>query len=83
MKLIRCGCVKDRETHPGLWPPLQRRGFEKIPSFGGVPERRGGLRHLTREVLQDIRRLRILPDTEFFIPAHYASSLRSFCFDLR
>ena len=29
-------------THPGLRPPLQRRGAFKIPSTGGVPERRGG-----------------------------------------
>jgi len=29
-------------THPGLWPPLQRRGAFKIPSAGGVPGRRGG-----------------------------------------
>jgi len=29
-------------THPGLRPPLQRRGTGRIPSTGGVPERRGG-----------------------------------------
>ena len=29
-------------THPGLRPPLQRRGTCEIPSIGGVPERRGG-----------------------------------------
>ena len=29
-------------THPGLWPPLQRRGALKIPSGGGVPGRRDG-----------------------------------------
>jgi len=29
-------------THPGLRPPLQGRGVPKIPSTGGVPERRGG-----------------------------------------
>jgi len=29
-------------THPGLRPPLPGRGTEKIPSSGGVPERRGG-----------------------------------------
>jgi hypothetical protein len=29
-------------THPGLRPPLQRRGTHKIPSTGGVPGGRGG-----------------------------------------
>jgi len=29
-------------THPGLRPPLRRRGTFGIPSSGGVPERRGG-----------------------------------------
>ncbi len=29
-------------THPGLRPPLQRRGISTIPSTGGVPGRRGG-----------------------------------------
>ncbi|MEI8206286.1 MAG: hypothetical protein WCG03_05355 [Kiritimatiellales bacterium] len=29
-------------THPGLRPPLQGRGTVRIPSRGGVPERRGG-----------------------------------------
>jgi rSAM/selenodomain-associated transferase 1 len=36
------------ETHPGLRPPLQGRGGFKIPSMGGVPERRGGFSHWFR-----------------------------------
>ena len=34
--------TSDAITHPGLRPPLQRRGISTIPSTGGVPERRGG-----------------------------------------
>jgi TatD DNase family protein len=34
-------------THPGLRPPLRRRGAFKIPSGGGVPERRGGFPRLS------------------------------------
>jgi len=32
----------NHSTHPGLRPPLPRRGTREIPSTGGVPERRGG-----------------------------------------
>ena len=34
--------LKQLATHPGLRPPLRRRGRLKLPPTGGVPERRGG-----------------------------------------
>jgi len=42
-KEIRDSGFEIREpTHPGLRPPLPRRGTYKTPSAGGVPGRRGG-----------------------------------------
>jgi hypothetical protein len=40
-----------RETHPAVPAPLRRRGFQKLPSSGGVARGRGGLRRLNRDVL--------------------------------
>jgi putative restriction endonuclease len=42
-------------THPGLRPPLQRRGTFKIPSTGGVPERRGGFLDLLRNGISIVK----------------------------
>ena len=42
-------------THPGLRPPLRRRGAFKIPSIGGVPERRGGSPGLSRNRISIVK----------------------------
>jgi uncharacterized protein YceK len=42
-------------THPGLRPPLQRRGAFKIPSGGGVPGRRGGFLDLLRNDISIVK----------------------------
>ena len=42
-------------THPGLRPPLRGRGAFKIPSTGGMPERRGGSLDLSRNGIQIVK----------------------------
>jgi hypothetical protein len=42
-------------THPGLRPPLRRRGAYKIPSTGGVPERRGGFLDVLRNNISIVK----------------------------
>ena len=43
--------------HPSLRPPLQRRGALKIPSTGGVPERRDGVLYLLRNDISEKKEL--------------------------